>query len=245
MPGTSIQRKIAPVKAEDGQQREVTPPMPATGSELKTVMDRERRGGDFVLLRDELDQLRLIDLDGRGEWLSIGRDASNAIPLTWDREVSRLHARLTRVGDAWVVEDDGLSRNGTYVNGERLAGSARLRDRDLLRFGGVAVTYRSASGGSRSETLTSAEGEAPEISAAEARVLQALARPWAEGDGLTAPATNGEIAEELVLSVHTVKSHLQALFAKFGLDDVPQSRKRAALVEAAFRAGAIGRRLGE
>lgn len=229
------------MKAEEGRHAEVTPPMPATGSELKTVMDREREGGDFVLVRDDCGDLRLIDLDPGEEWLAVGRDASNAIPLTWDREVSRLHARLSRVGDAWVVEDDGLSRNGTYLNGERLAGSARLRDRDLLRFGGVSVAFRSASGGSRSETLTSAEAEAPEISPAEGRVLQALALPWAEGQGLTAPASNGEIADQLVVSVHTVKSHLRRLFEKFELDEVPQSRKRAALVEAAFRAGVIAR----
>ena len=230
------------MKAEDGRHQEVTPPMPATGSELKMVMDREREAGDFALLRDDGGDLRLFDLDRQGQQLSIGRDGSNAIPLTWDREVSRLHARLSRVGDAWVVEDDGLSRNGTYLNGERLAGSARLRDRDLLRLGGVAVSYRSTSGGSRSETLTSAEAESPEISAAEERVLQALARPWVDGHGLTGPASNGEIAEELVLSVHTVKSHLRKLFARFELDELPQSRKRAALVEAAFRAGTIGRR---
>lgn len=226
----------------DGHPAEVTPPMPATGSELKMVMDRERRGGNFVLLRDDSDGLRLTDLDGQGKVVSVGRDGSSGIPLTWDREVSRLHARLSRVGDSWVVEDDGLSRNGTFVNGERLAGSARLHDRDLLRFGGVAVLYRSVTDGSLSETLTSAGARPPEISAAERRVLDALARPWVEGHGVAAPATNGEIAEQLVLSVHTVKSHLQTLFAKFGLEDIPQSRKRAALIEAAYRAGALGRR---
>lgn len=229
------------MKADDGRNLESTPPMPATGSELKMVMSRERGGGDFVLLRDKGGGLRLFDLDRESGQLSIGRDASNAIPLTWDREVSRLHARLSRLGDAWVVEDDGLSRNGTYLNGERLSGRSRLRDRDLLRFGGVAVAFRSASDGSRSETLTSVDGEAPEISTAEERVLQALARPWVEGRGLTAPASNGEIANELVLSVHTVKSHLRRLFEKFELDETPQSRKRAALVEAAFRAGVIER----
>lgn len=229
------------MKADDGRHLEATPPMPATGSELKMVMGREREGGDFVLLRDKGGGLRLFDLDRDSGQLSIGRDASNAIPLTWDREVSRLHARLSRLGDAWVVEDDGLSRNGTYLNGERLSGRSRLRDRDLLRFGGVAVAFRSASDGSRSETLTSVDGEAPEISTAEERVLQALARPWVEGRGLTAPASNGEIADELVLSVHTVKSHLRRLFEKFKLDEMPQSRKRAALVEAAFRAGVIER----
>lgn len=229
------------MKAGDGRHEEVASPMPATGSELQMVMDREREGGDFVLLRDAAGSLRLIDLDRQADQLSIGRDASSSIPLTWDREVSRLHARLSRVGDAWVVEDDGLSRNGSYLNGERLTGSARLKDRDMLRVGNVTVSYRSTSGGSRSETLTSAETEAPEISVAEAKVLQALARPWAGGHGLTAPASNGEIAEELVLSVHTVKSHLRKLFEKFGLDQVPQSRKRAALVETAFRAGVISK----
>ena len=80
----------------------------------------------------------------------------------------------------------------------------------------------------------------PAVSTAEQRVLEALARPWIAGHGMAAPATNAEIAEELVLSVHTVKSHMRKLFSKFELDDVPQSRKRAALVEAAFRAGLIG-----
>jgi DNA-binding CsgD family transcriptional regulator len=216
--------------------------MPATGSELKMVMDREREGGSFALLRDGGGELRLVGLDGHGDQLSIGRDASNAIPLTWDREVSRLHARLSRVGGEWVVEDDGLSRNGTFLNGERLVGSARLRDRDVLRFGGVTLSYRSTSAGSRSETLTSAEAAPPEISPAEERVLQALSRPWAEGHGMAAPASNGEIAEELTVSVHTVKSHLQTLFGKFELSGLASSRKRAALVEAAFRAGVIGKR---
>lgn len=224
------------------RQQEVTPPMPATGSELKMVMEQERKGESFVLLRDAGGELRMIDLDAGEDRLSIGRDASNAIPLTWDREVSRLHARLSRVGGEWVVEDDGLSRNGTFLNGERLAGSARLRDRDVLRFGSVAVSFRDASAGSRSETLTSAEGTSPPISAAEERVLQALSRPWVEGHGMAAPASNGEIAEELTISVHTVKSHLQALFGKFALGGLPHSRKRAALVEAAFRAGLIGKR---
>jgi len=230
------------MRVGDEHRQEITPPMPATGSELKMVMEHERAGESFVLLRDAGGELRLIDLDERGDRLSIGRDASNAIPLTWDREVSRLHASLSRVGGEWVVEDDGLSRNGTFLNGERLAGSARLRDRDVLRFGGVAVSFRKALAGSRSETLTSAESAAPPISAAEERVLQALARPWVEGHGMAAPASNGEIAAELTVSIHTVKSHLQALFGKFVLGGLPHSRKRAALVEAAFRAGAIGKR---
>ena len=35
--------------------------------------------------------------------------------------------------------DDGLSRNGTFVNGERLSGRRRLTDGDTLRFGGTTA----------------------------------------------------------------------------------------------------------
>ena len=47
--------------------------------------------------------------------------------LGWDTEVSRLHAQVEPVGSDWIVVDDGLSRNGTYVNGERVNGRRRLR----------------------------------------------------------------------------------------------------------------------
>jgi DNA-binding CsgD family transcriptional regulator len=229
------------MRVGDERRQEITPPMPATASELKMVMERERAGtASFLLVRDGGGELRLLDLDGRGERLSVGRDASNAIPLAWDREVSRLHARLSRVAGEWVVEDDGLSRNGTFLNGERLTRSARLRDRDVLRFGGVVVGFRCPGEGSQSETLTSFEASPPPISAAEERVLRALASPWLEGQGMAAPASNAEIAAALSVSVHTVKSHLQSLFGKFDLGGLPQSRKRAALVEAAFRAGSLG-----
>ena len=35
-----------------------------------------------------------------------------------------MHAELTRIGDDWVVCDEGLSHNGTFVNGERVRGPA-------------------------------------------------------------------------------------------------------------------------
>ena len=54
------------------------------------------------------------------------------------------------------------------------------------------------------------------LSEAQRRVLVALCRPFKESSGYATPATNQQIAAELFLTVDAVKTHLRALFAKFG-----------------------------
>ena len=44
------------------------------------------------------------------------------------------------------------------------------------------------------------------------------------------------------MSVDAVKSNLRALFAAFGLEDLPQNQKRASLALRALRTGVISRR---
>ncbi len=51
-----------------------------------------------------------------------------------DQRVSRRHARIRREGDAWQLEDLG-SCNGTFINGRRIQGAARLRHGDELEIG--------------------------------------------------------------------------------------------------------------
>jgi pSer/pThr/pTyr-binding forkhead associated (FHA) protein len=51
-----------------------------------------------------------------------------------DDLVSRYHAQFELLEEGLTVEDLG-SRNGTYVNGERLAGKATIRDGDQVRIG--------------------------------------------------------------------------------------------------------------
>ena len=62
--------------------------------------------------------------------MSIGRDTGCDLPLPADPSVSRLHAQLDRVGPNWTLVDDGLSRNGTFLNGDRINGRRLLRDGD-------------------------------------------------------------------------------------------------------------------
>lgn len=68
-----------------------------------------------------------------GDQLTIGRDSTNEIVIN-DAEVSRRHARLTFQGGKYVLEDLG-STNGTFVNGQRLAGPRVLRTGEVVSFG--------------------------------------------------------------------------------------------------------------
>ena len=73
------------------------------------------------------------------------------------------------------------------------------------------------------------------------QVLVALARPY-KHDEFATPATNQEIASELFLSVDAVKSHLRTLFARFGIEHLPQNQKRSRLVAEALQSGVIATR---
>lgn len=101
-------------------------PAPRSGSELQRVIAAERAGAPLLLLRGGDDELQVLVLPRDGGHLTIGRGPGNAISLPWDSEVSRTHAELERVGEDWMVADDGLSSNGTFVNGQRLAGRRRV-----------------------------------------------------------------------------------------------------------------------
>lgn len=68
-----------------------------------------------------------------GDQLLIGRDATNGIAIN-DAEISRKHSRLTFQGGKYVIEDLG-STNGTFINGQRLAGPVVLKPGDVVSLG--------------------------------------------------------------------------------------------------------------
>jgi cell division septation protein DedD len=69
---------------------------------------------------------------------SIGRDASNKIQIP-DRSVSGSHAKIIRTPQGYLLEDLN-SRNGTYVNGERIQ-SRVLQNDDKLRLGKIHMIF--------------------------------------------------------------------------------------------------------
>jgi pSer/pThr/pTyr-binding forkhead associated (FHA) protein len=74
----------------------------------------------------------------------VGRGSHNDVVLA-DDSVSGSHASLERRDDGWHVVD-ARSRNGTYVDGERVTGERLLRGVAELRFGGVKMVFRPLSG---------------------------------------------------------------------------------------------------
>jgi pSer/pThr/pTyr-binding forkhead associated (FHA) protein len=216
------------------------PPHSLTPEQLGRLLDAEREGFPFVAYRDGSGELRL-ERFGDAERLTIGRGEHNAIALDWDPEVSRTHAQLELVGDEWAVVDDGLSRNGSFVNGERLAGRRRLADGDVLLVGQTSVLFR-APGPVTKTTVSRDPAAAARLTEAQRRVLVALCRPLLAPVGGNAPAGNREIAAELHLSLDGVKSHIRALFDKLGVEELPQYHKRVELARRAIDLGLVTQR---
>ena len=219
-------------------------PRAISAPELKAQIEAERLGRPFLAFRDDAGERRLIAVDEGTSCLWVGRGDSADLRLDWDGEVSGLHAEIEVVGSECTLIDDGLSRNGSFVNGERVRGRRRLRDGDTARFGSTEMLFRSP-GQAAGQTTVVADDDAlvaAGVTPAQRRVLVELCRPFKDGATFATPATNGQIGAALHLSVDAVKTHLRALFESFGVDALPQNRKRVALVERALHSGLITER---
>jgi pSer/pThr/pTyr-binding forkhead associated (FHA) protein len=213
-------------------------PRDLTPEERAQLRAAEEPGGSFLVYRDGEGQQQLRGLDG--ERLSIGRDAGNDLPLGWDRETSRLHALLEQLGGSWTVVDDGISRNGTLVNGARVRGRRRLNDRDLIRVGSTQILYRDPMQAADETPAAAGSATVAGLTAAQRRVLLALCRPLLEATEVAVtPPSNGEIAAELTVSVEAVRTQMKTLFKLFEVPDLPQNRKRADLARRALASGIV------
>ncbi len=225
----------APAGGEDPLARHSLSPR-----ELEQLLAVQHEQLPFLALREPDGRLRLVTLDSRRPSFTIGRRVEMDVPIAWDDEVSALHAELHCRGGEWTVLDDGLSTNGTFLNGRRVGTRQRLRDGDRLRVGRTTLAF--SLGGRPERAQTTVAGRTlpvPTLSPTRRRVLVALCRPYREGGAYATPASNRQIAEEVFLSVDAVKTHLRALFNEFGLAHLPQNQKRAALVERATQLGVI------
>ncbi len=208
--------------------------------ELKDLIEAERTGIPFLYWRNGAGEQHILTLGPDRPRVTIGRRDQSNIPLTWDPEVSRAHALLEPVGEEWTLIDDGLSRNGSFVNGSRIHGRHRLHDRDRMCFGNTHIVFREPAGEGGSESTARPPGSSGDVHLSEMqrKVLIALCRPMIESAS-SIPATNPQIAAEVFLSVDAVKAHLRILFERFGLGDLPQNEKRSRLVSIVLSSGLL------
>lgn len=73
--------------------------------------------------------------------LTLGRAGDNDLTFPSDGTVSGKHAILERQEDGWAIRDLHSS-NGTYVNGQRVDGSAPLRPGDTVTVGKARLAFR-------------------------------------------------------------------------------------------------------
>ncbi|WP_280269438.1 FHA domain-containing protein [Nocardia wallacei] len=200
--------------------------------------------GSFLRFNDETGHRQELVLSPERERVTIGRSQQADLTLSWDAEVSRLHASLEYLGAHWTIVDDGLSRNGTFVNGERLVGRRRLAPGDRIRVGTSLLSFHDFTGVADDATRTST-GSLPtlrSLTETQLSVLIALCRPYKNNAGFATPAPNQQIADELYLSVDAIKTHMRTLFAKFGVENLPQNQKRVRLAMLALQSGIISER---
>jgi hypothetical protein len=171
-----------------------------------------------------------------GDQLTLGSEASNDLAIGADRTVSRLHAVFVRYPTGWSIRDLG-SRNGTFVNGQRVWHERALREGDEVRAGAARLVYRVGEPGQPALATEAAE-PLPELTRREREVLVQLCRPMLGGDPFIEPASSREIAGVLVVTEGAVKQHLLNLYQKFGIHGEGE-RRRVRLANEAIRREAV------
>ncbi|MFN2239022.1 MAG: FHA domain-containing protein [Thermoanaerobaculia bacterium] len=151
-----VERQTAPLSPEEptpaaAQPAPATetppPPAPAAASEAsedlvpgRTMM--ELPAGGFTAACLTVHDASNTSFPLFDDLYNLGRDPSNDIAIP-DASISGRHARLRRTPSGYEIEDTG-SRNGSFVNGEKIE-KATLADGDMVRLGKVQMVYSVAS----------------------------------------------------------------------------------------------------
>ena len=144
---------------------------------------------------------------------TIGRSSMNDLPVA-DKMLSRQHARILRDGDGGLTVEDLGSRNGTFVNGERLISMRPLKSGDRITVGGVTLKVES-----ESTTRVRIDEIAGDDHALDNTILKAsaeLLRQPAETD----PRLPAEQLSKLIESLRVVNELTRELLRDVSVDEL-------------------------
>lgn len=200
-------------------------------------------GSSWLEIRQPGRPGRTLRLEGD---LTIGRhllESVGHVTLIGDETVSRFHVSIFRRIHLWCIADLG-TRNGSFVNGERLDGGERpLRADDDIRIGErTQLIFRSLEASALDRCVTGVALPVPDLTAAERRCLLALCRPLLDGDLFTEAARVIEIGDQLCITESAVKQMLGRLYLKFDIVEDHHGRsRRGRLANEALARGVVRR----
>lgn len=173
---------------------------------------QNRPGIDFYLVSPEGRARRL--LPSRGQYV-MGREEGVDI-VVHDALISRRHAMLQWqvIDNGWILIDNN-SRNGVYVQGERIDEQRLLEDGDTIQLGGHVFNYGLVPANSDANFLRQ---QAPNLQNAETLApgmgsLNAMAKASAAFSG---PIGNDGLLELIQFFMHTRKTGRLDLLSKPG-----------------------------
>jgi pSer/pThr/pTyr-binding forkhead associated (FHA) protein len=120
------------------QESMILAPQQAAAAGLIAQPSARETGRLIVLVSPALGEGDVFTLDSHA--FTVGRGASNDVPLPEDEYSSTRHARLEPRRDGVWIEDIG-STNGTFVNGIRLTRERRLVPGDVVRIGETDLRF--------------------------------------------------------------------------------------------------------
>lgn len=185
----------------------------------------------------------------RKTYIGLGRHPLSDVRFDAERDldVSSRHAAIVRKGDAFVIQDLG-SRNGTFVNGQRLSGDTPLQDGDVIGFGanGPAVEFHAlAADGNDVLATTAAEGMAVRASSPRQVVRASTpSAPAAPPRSSTAVRIAVEVArqtQQLRRTTKVLMGFLLLTAGAFGWLQWQAARRAGELVQLQIRADSLMR----
>ena len=210
-PATAAMRRSEAIRAGLSLPEEVTEPMAPSPDWIVHVMLRETHTNQRW--------------DVRSDVVKIGRSPECLVQIAPEQgaSVSRVHAEITLANGGVIVRDAG-SRNGTYVNGKRLAAPHDVRKNDLIMLGAGGPTFSV-------EDLHIVKSSEPVATGVQGAVaaLAAVAR------GVRTPASGGVIQKAMGPATNLARRSFagagRTAFFKDVLEDMSQkSAKRVRII---------------
>jgi len=161
-----------------------------------------------LIVRTPDGKSRFLSLEG--DSVTLGRASTNGLCYPDDAGLSRQHLIVEEAGPGWVVRDLN-SKNGTFVNGNRIATPHLLRPGDRIAAGHLTMEFVEGGNGAGEAKPVVSFVDSPVVTAATTTVassLEGLMRPGQEDLGKTRVLAGNPQMRALIRAGQELAGHL-------------------------------------